>query len=176
MFLIRWRRGVSPIVASRAAGQQLSVRTVAELLKHGVQALIDGEQEFDFQQSSEYGVPIIHSITTGEERLVYGNVINGGCIENLPSNALTEIPCKVDGNGIAPQTVGTIPLQLAGIMHQHITLHELALEGVIQKSRTKIRQAIQADPLTAAVLTLPQIEAMVDDLFAENGDFMSGWE
>ena len=149
---------------------------LAEKAQAEVQALIDGEQEFDFLQSSEYGVPIIHSITTGEERLVYGNVINGGCIENLPSSALTEIPCKVDANGIALQTVGTIPLQLAGIMHQHVTLHELALEGVIQKSRTKVRQAIQADPLTAAVLTLPQIEAMVDDLFAENGDFMSGWE
>ena len=34
---------------------------------------------------------------------IYGNVINNGLIENLPSNCCVEVPCKIDSNGFFPQ-------------------------------------------------------------------------
>lgn len=60
-------------------------------------------------------------------------------------------------------------------MTPHIHPRELAVEGVRWKSRALIRQAIQTDPLTQAVCTLPRIAAMVDELFAENTAYVADW-
>jgi alpha-galactosidase len=60
-------------------------------------------------------------------------------------------------------------------MHQHHTVHRLAIEGVLQRDRTRIVQAIQADPLTAAALSLPQIRALAEDLLAANADSLADW-
>ena len=43
------------------------------------------------------------------------------------------------------------------------------------KDRNLARKAIQADPLTAAVLTLPEIDRMTEELFEENADYLDGW-
>jgi hypothetical protein len=34
---------------------------------------------------------------------------------------------------------------------------------------------MQADALTGAILTLPQIKAMAEELFAANADYMRDW-
>lgn len=38
-----------------------------------------------------------------------------------------------------------------------------------------IRQAIQADPLSGAILTLPQLRAMTDAVFEENRNDTVDW-
>ncbi len=107
--------------------------------------------------------------------MFYGNVRNDDLIENLPRGAVVEVPCYVDSNGVFPCRMGRIPTKLAALMTPHIHVHEMAVDGVRRKSRTLIREAIQADPLTAAICTLPQIEAMVEDLFSENAAYMAEW-
>jgi len=86
-----------------------------------------------------------------------------------------EVPCYIDGNGVFPCRMGRIPTKLAALMTPHIHVHEMALAGVKKRSRRMIREAIQADPLTASICTLPQIEAMVDELFIENADWVKDW-
>jgi alpha-galactosidase/6-phospho-beta-glucosidase family protein len=54
------------------------------------------------RRSVEYGSSIIHSLETGEPRVVYGNVENTGLITNLPAGCCVEVPCMVDKNGIQP--------------------------------------------------------------------------
>ena len=53
-------------------------------------------------QSMEYGSGIIHSMETGQSRVVYGNVPNKGIISNLPDDCCVEVPCVVDASGITP--------------------------------------------------------------------------
>ena len=67
-------------------------------------------------QSMEYGSGIIHSIETGTERVVYGNVPNRGLITNLPDGCAVEVPCVVNADGITPQPIGTLPPHLAALM------------------------------------------------------------
>ena len=81
----------------------------------------------------------------------------------------------MDANGVTPGRVGTIPLPLAAAMTPHIHCHEMAVQGVMQKDRHLILQAIQADPLTGTILTLPQIKAMVDEMFVENSEYLRDW-
>ncbi len=128
-----------------------------------------------YDRSLEYGARIIHALESGEAESFYGNVPNRGLIENLPAEAIVEVPCVADRNGIFPCRMGRIPPQLAAVMSPHIHLHELAVNGVMRKDRRMIHQAVQADPLTGAILTLPKIREMVDELFGENTDSTRDW-
>jgi len=87
------------------------------------------------------------------------------------------VPCHVDANGITPCRVGALPLPLplAAAMTPHVLCHEMAVEGFLRKDRRLILQAIQADPMTGMVLTLPKIKEMVDELFDENKEYLRDW-
>jgi alpha-galactosidase len=42
------------------------------------------------------------SLVTGTPCVVYGNVRNGGCVENLPADACVEVACLADAGGVRP--------------------------------------------------------------------------
>ncbi|MEI6167983.1 MAG: alpha-galactosidase [bacterium] len=136
---------------------------------------ITGKEPIVYERSNEYGARILHSLETGRPRVFYGNIRNHGLIENLPPQAVVETPCLADANGITPCRVGQLPAALAALMTPHVAVHGMAVEGALTKSRRLVRQAIQADPLTGAILTLPQIRAMTDELFLENAEYTSDW-
>jgi alpha-galactosidase len=136
-----------------------------------VEEQIAGTRPIRYERSLEYGAWIIHSLEANVLRSFYGNVPNDGLIPNLPAEAIVEVPCFVDSNGIVAGKVGPIPPQLAAVMAPHIAVHGMAVQGTLTGDEKLIRQAIQADPLTAAVLTLPRINEMVDELFEENRDY-----
>ena len=136
---------------------------------------ITGEEKIKYERSHEYGAWMIHSIETDTSRTVYGNVPNRGLISNLPAHAVVEVPCHVDINGVAPCRVGEIPLPLAAAMTPHTLCHEMAIKGVFNKNRELIRQAMQADPLTSTVLTLPEIRKMAEELMEANSEYMTDW-
>ena len=138
--------------------------------------MIAGTRPIDLKASHEFGAYMIHSIETNTPRVIYGNVRNHGLIDNLPQRAIVEVPCLVDGNGIQPCAVGRIPTQLAAVINPHIAVHELAIEGVKQKDRRLLTQAIQADPLTSAICTLPNIKKLADELMAENSEYMTQYK
>ena len=59
-------------------------------------------QQLEIERSNEYAPLIIHSVLTGQERVIYGNVRNDGLIPNLLDGACVEVPCLVDRNGVQP--------------------------------------------------------------------------
>lgn len=123
-------------------------------------------------RSHEYGSGIIHSIHTGEPRVVYGNVLNHGLIDNLPQGCCVEVPCLVDKNGIQPTKIGALPPQLAAVMRTNINVQELTVEAALTGKRDYIYQAAMMDPHTAAELSLDQIWHLVDDLIEAHGDML----
>jgi len=137
---------------------------------------IAGRKPILYERSLEYGAQIVQALEGGAAEMFYGNVPNRGLIENLPSDSIVEVPCAANRNGIVAGRVGTIPTQLAGVMQPHITLHDLAVRGALEKNRRLIYQAVQADPLASAILTLPQIRNMVDKMFAANQSYVADWK
>lgn len=127
------------------------------------------------ERSHEYGSLIIHSMETGTPRVVYGNVMNHGLIENLPQGCCVEVPCLVDKNGIQPTRVGTLPPQLAALMQTNINVQALTVEAALTGKREHIYHAAMLDPHTAAELSLEQIWALVDDLIAAHGDLLPAY-
>jgi alpha-galactosidase len=116
--------------------------------------------------SLEYGAMVIQAMESGRSNLIYGNVPNRGVITNLPEGCCVEAPCLIDGIGLHPFAVGALPPQCAALNRAMINVQELAVEAALTGNREHVYHAIMLDPLTSAVLTLPQIQAMVDDLFA----------
>ena len=113
----------------------------------------------------EFAAPIVDSLVTGTPRIVYGNVRNAGLIDNLPADACVEVACVADGNGVRPLRYGTLPPACAALNHTQITVQRLVVEATATGDRDLVHAAVALDPLTSAVLTLPQIHEMTDRLF-----------
>ncbi len=134
--------------------------------------LEQGEAKFEPERSCEYGSLIIHSMETGQPRVVYGNVLNEGLIDNLPQGCCVEVPCLVDDNGIQPTRIGALPLQLAAIMRTNINVQELTVEALRTGNREHVYHAAMFDPHAAAELTLDEIWDLVDALLEAHGDYI----
>jgi len=140
-------------------------------------ALERGElDEARYERSQEYGSLIIHSIETGEPRIVYGNVANRGLIDNLPQGCCVEVPCLVDKNGLQPTKIGMMPLQLAALQQTNINVQSLVVEAALTRKREHIYHAAMLDPHTAAELSLDQIWSLVDELIAAHGNMLPEYQ
>ena len=115
-------------------------------------------------RSREYASHIMEAITTGAPYMIGGNVINNGCISNLPDDACVEVPCVCDKNGITPLHVGKLPLQLAAMNSSNIYCQMLTIEAAHTGSMETLIQAAMMDPHTGAELSTDEIVAMVHEL------------
>jgi alpha-galactosidase len=139
-----------------------------------IEMVLKEMQEFDagnIQRSHEYGSGIIHSLETGEPRVVYGNMPNHGLIDNLPQGCCVEVPVLVDRNGLQPTKIGMLPPQLAAMMQTNINVQALTVEAALTGKKEHIYHAAMLDPHTAAELDLKQIWSLVDDLIEAH----QGW-
>lgn len=125
--------------------------------------------------SHEYGAYIIHSLETGIPRVIYGNVMNYGLIDNLPQGCCVEVPCLVDRNGIQPTRIGALPPHLAALIQTNVNVQALTVEAALTRKREHIYHAAMLDPHTAAELDLEQIWQLVDDLIEAHGDWLPAY-
>ena len=116
------------------------------------------------ERSLEYASLIIHSMETGQPRVVYGNVRNTGQISNLPLGACVEGPCLVDANGLEPVHVGALPVQCAALNRTFLNPVEMTVRAVLDERRDHVHHAALLDPNTAATLQVDEIARLVDEL------------
>ncbi|MBQ6472934.1 MAG: alpha-glucosidase/alpha-galactosidase [Victivallales bacterium] len=122
--------------------------------------------------SHEYGCGIMNAITTNEPFNIGGNVLNHGFIENLPADAVVEVPCLVNGNGVQGCHVGRLPVQCAAMDMTNINVQLLTIEAALTLKREHIYHAAMLDPHTAAELPIDKIKAMCDDLIEAHGSYL----
>ncbi|HNP85952.1 MAG TPA: alpha-glucosidase/alpha-galactosidase [Kouleothrix sp.] len=132
----------------------------------------ESDAPIEVARSPEYGSLIIHSLETGQPRVVYGNVPNQGLIDNLPQGCCVEVPVLVDKSGLQPTTIGALPPQLAALMQTNVNVQALTVEAALTRKREHIYHAAMLDPHTGAELSLDQIWSLVDDLIAAHGDWL----
>ena len=133
--------------------------------------LLAGE-EFSLSRSVEYGSLIVHSMTTGQARAVYGNVQNTGLITNLPEGRCVEVPVLVDGAGLRPCHVGDLPPQCAATCAPHTAVQNLTVRAALEGRRDHVHHAAMLDRHAPSVLSLDEISVMVDELIEAHGDAM----
>lgn len=118
------------------------------------------------ERSKEYASRIIEAVVTDTPYKIGGNVINTGLIDNLPKEACVEVPCLVDGNGIHPTHVGSLPVQCAAMNMTNINVQLLTIEAAITGNKEHIYHAAMLEPHTSSELSIDDIIKMCDELYA----------
>ncbi len=116
-------------------------------------------------RGDEHGSYIIEALETGRLYRGHFNVVNDGCITNLPADCIVEVPGYVDRNGISIPRVGDLPLGCAAICNASVT--RAAAGGARRPcaaTSTLLKQAMMMDPLTGAVCNPPEIWQMTDEM------------
>ena len=112
----------------------------------------------------EHGSYIMESLETRRLYRGYFNVVNDGCITNLPPDAVIEAPGYIDGNGLNMPIVGDLPLGCAAVCNASISVQRMAVEAAVHGDDELLRQAMMMDPLVGAVCNPPEIWQMVDEM------------
>ncbi len=127
-------------------------------------------------RSDEYTASIIEAIVGNAPCRFNGNVMNTGLITNLPLGCCVEVPCLVDASGIHPCHVGDLPPHLAALNRSNIAVHELAVQAVLNRDRDAAFLACALDPNAAAILSLPKLRAMFDELWEAEKDLLAWFD
>lgn len=122
--------------------------------------------------SCEYGSGIMNAIETNVPYQIGGNVLNNGFIENLPREAVVEVPCLIDANGVQGTYVGKLPTQCAALNMTNINVHLLTIEAALTRKKEAIYHAALLDPHTSSELNIDDTIAMCDDLIKAHGDLL----
>ncbi|MCX7016668.1 MAG: alpha-glucosidase/alpha-galactosidase [Candidatus Sumerlaeota bacterium] len=130
--------------------------------------LVKSDAELPLRPSGEYCSEIVHSIETGQPRVVNGNVPNFGLIPNLPEGCCVEVPCLVDSNGVQPTQFGDLPPQCAALNRLNVNVQELAVRAALDGRRDHVYHAAMLDPHTSSLLTMDEIVDLCDELIAEH--------
>jgi len=127
----------------------------------------------DLNRGHEYAAYIFNAVFGDQTMFKFnGNVPNDGLIDNLPQGTCVEVPVLASPRGLESIRVGKLPDQLAALVHTSSICEELAVEGSLSGDPRKVLQAIAFDPLTSAVLGIPEIKEMTAQMFRQNADYL----
>ena len=136
----------------------------AELMEKGVK---------EHTRSREYASHIMEAVVTDNAYQIGGNVLNTNhLISNLPVEACVEVPCLVNGSGIYPCAVGSLPVQCAAMNMTNINVQLLTIEAARTHKLEHVYQAAMLDPHTGSELDIDTIKKMVDELIAAHGTYL----
>jgi alpha-galactosidase len=126
----------------------------------------------DLTRGQEYAAYIINALKGGDPFKFNGNVPNTGIVTNLPQGACVEVPVYVDKAGFHALHVGPLPPECALLTGLSSGIEELAITAALTGDPVMLYRAICHDPLTAAVLSLAEIRSMVNEMFAQNQEYL----
>ncbi len=130
------------------------------------------EEDVDLEPSHEYAANIMNAMQGGVPFQFNGNVPNKNLISNLPTDACVEVPVWVSNKGLEPVAVGALPQSVAPLTNLYSQIEEMAVEAILTGNRRLLYQAVAYSPLSAAVLSLAEIQTMVDELLEINKDHL----
>lgn len=136
--------------------------------------MLAGTRDIPSARSAEYASYIVEALEGGRPKVVYGNVRNSGLISNLPDGCV-EVACLVDQRGVHPTHFGSLPEQVAALNRAHMAVHELVVQALLERDRSKALHALMLDPLTAAVCSLQEIRAMFDEMWDAQREDLSAF-
>jgi alpha-galactosidase len=131
------------------------------------------EPSVDLNRGHEYAAYIFNAMLGDKTMFKFnGNVLNHGLIDNLPQGACVEVPVLASPHGFEAIRVGNLPNQIAALVHTSSICEEMAVEASLSGDPRKVYQAIAFDPLTSAVLGIPEIKEMTEKMFKQNEGYL----
>jgi 6-phospho-beta-glucosidase len=89
-------------------------------------------------------------------------VLNGGAVDGIPTDASMELLCLVDRTGPHPVRFGALPLPIRGLIQSVKTYESLTVQAAVEGSRRIAMQALMAHPLTPSwSVAKPMLEELL---------------
>ena len=143
-------------------------QTMDDYLKNGT---------VDKNKSVEYAANIFNArFGDGNPFIFNGNIINDGCITNLPKETCVEIPMIADRFGMKKTYVGDLPSHLATFIGTTAGIENMVVEAIMEKNKEKIIRAVTLDPLSSAVCSMEEIRSMCNELFDLNKEYLCDYK
>ncbi|GAA0237411.1 glycoside hydrolase family 4 [Haladaptatus pallidirubidus] len=123
---------------------------------------MNGEEEFEFFESGEELVDIIHALLGFEDLKTNLNMPNCGQVSNLPENAVVETNALFTDDCVMPLTSGELPAQVHNIVSTHVVNQETLIKAGFSGDVDLAFQAFLNDPLVTISMT--DARAMFNEL------------
>jgi alpha-galactosidase len=118
----------------------------------------------------EIMVDVINKLIHGDKiRFNAFDIPNNGCISNMPSNCVVEVPAWIDRGEIRGEDVGPLPPILAGWCNLQATIHSLNVKAAIDGDRQAALDAMMLDPVVPDRLTA---EKCLDAMLEANREYL----
>ncbi|MEM2756372.1 MAG: alpha-glucosidase/alpha-galactosidase [Candidatus Bathyarchaeia archaeon] len=149
------------IVPERERGENWlsAVEKWSENIRKTVDDLATDKLSVELYSSSELirgergqAVNIIKAIVSNRRYFEYAvNVPNKGVVTNLPLDTVVEVPAVVDGSGIHPIHIGSLPTGIDALCYTQAVIQRLSVEAAYEGSYEKALQALLIDPVVHSV-------------------------
>jgi alpha-galactosidase len=136
--------------------------------KKWTKAWLADPKPLDLRRGHEYAASIINAWQGGEPFRFNGNVPNRQLITNLPEDCCVEVPVFAEKGRLNSIHVGPLPASVQPLNAITVAVEEMAVEAALTGNPELVFQACCYDPLTAAVLPLGEIRAMVQEMVKKN--------
>ncbi len=137
-------------------------RNVAELL---------ATDEVPRWPSGELVAELLDGVVTGQERHLPMNLPNRGQVENLPADVIVECIGTTTKDGPRPRDVARVESYLGEHLRRVVAAQELTVEAALTGDRTRVVEAMLADPV-AGQLPYEHLVAMTEELLAATADWL----
>jgi alpha-galactosidase len=120
-----------------------------------------------FEESGDW-MQALHG-RTAPRKVEAIDIPNDGHIANLPADAIVEVPGVIDRSGARGFAVGALPPAIATLCHRMVTVHQLAVDALVRRSREAALQSLALEP---AVKDLYVVEDLLDALLDANRAYL----
>lgn len=97
---------------------------------------------------------------------------NCGAIDGLMDNDVVEVSCTIGTGGPVPDRIGAIPPMQMSLIRQVKLYENLAVEAILERSRSKAVKALLSHPLVASY---PAAVSLTDAFLAQYAAFTGEW-
>ncbi len=119
---------------------------------------------------SEVAIGFVNAIYNNIDTEMIVNTPNNGAIPYLPDNAVVEVNCMVNRNGIVPLVKKDPPKSVWGLIAAVKNYEQLAVEAAVKGDYNTAKLALLAHPL---VHDYEKVEVLISELFQANKDYLS---
>jgi len=111
---------------------------------------VEGLLETDSEGAQE----LIETIAgAGSHDYLAANLPNTGQISNLPVGTIVETPVRVNGEGIQPIQIGSLPDGIAELCRRELAVGQIGVDAVMEGDREKALQCLLLDPVITDIAT-----------------------
>lgn len=140
--------GSDPLATWMAARHERESSYMAESRPDDEERL---ESDVDGGGYHEVALDLMAALATGRSSTMILNVRNNALVPQLPEDAVVEVGCVVDGDGVHPWPIAPVSGEMLGLITQVKSAERLIISAVHEQSREQAWRAFAAHPLVDSV-------------------------